>query len=286
MLWSAEGARQKRSMPQGEVMARILIAFCISALISLPVFSASAPDTVFLEELTWTEVRDAIRNGKTTIIFPTGGTEQNGPHMVLGKHNFIVRHTAEAIARKLGNALVAPVLAYVPEGNLDPPTGHMQYPGTITLPHEHFMKVTEYAARSFRVNGFKNIVLIGDSGPNQKGLQAVAGLLSSEWAHTGVRVHFVPDYYNENGFRAWLQSQGETPEDIGAHAGISDTSQLMALNPGWIRKDKLAPGGDRKATGVSGNPTRANVAYGRKGLEFKVEAAVAQIRTLMAPRAR
>ena len=90
--------------------------------------AAEVPDTVFMEELTWTEVRDAIRAGKTTIIFPTGGTEQNGPHMVLGKHNFIVKHAAEQIARRLGNALVAPVLAYVPEGNIDPPSGHMHTP--------------------------------------------------------------------------------------------------------------------------------------------------------------
>ena len=248
--------------------------------------AAGIPDTVFVEELTWTEVRDAIRAGKTTIIFPTGGTEQNGPHMVLGKHNFIVRHAAEQIARRLRNALVAPVLAYAPEGNLDPPTSHMRYPGTITLPHEYFMKVTEYAARSFRVNGFRDIVLIGDSGPNQKGLQRVADLLNREWVNTPVRVHFVPDYYNENGFRAWLQAQGETPEGISAHAGISDTSQLMALNPGWIRNGKLAPGGDRSVTGVSGNPTRASIAYGKKGLEFRIEAAVAQIQKLMAARDR
>jgi creatinine amidohydrolase len=248
--------------------------------------AAEIPDTVFVEELTWTEVRDAIKAGKTTIIFPTGGTEQNGPHMVLGKHNFIVKHTAEQIARRLRNALVAPVLAYVPEGNLDPPTGHMQYPGTITLPHEYFMKVTEYAARSFKVNGFKDIVLIGDSGPNQKGLQSVADLLNREWVNTEVRVHFVPDYYNENSFRPWLQSQGETPEGIGTHAGISDTSQLMALNPNWIRNDKLAPGGDRKVTGVSGNPTRASIAYGKKGLEFKIDAAIAQIQKSMAARNR
>lgn len=248
--------------------------------------AAGIPDTVFVEELTWTEVRDAIRAGKTTIIFPTGGTEQNGPHMVLGKHNFIVRHAAEQIARRLRNALVAPVLAYAPEGNLDPPTSHMRYPGTITLPHETFMKVTEYAARSFRVNGFRDIVLIGDSGPNQKALQRVADLLNREWVNTPVRVHFVPDYYNENGFRAWLQAQGETPEGISAHAGISDTSQLMALNPGWIRNGKLAPGGDRSVTGVSGNPTRASIAYGKKGLEFRIEAAVAQIQKLMAARDR
>jgi creatinine amidohydrolase/Fe(II)-dependent formamide hydrolase-like protein len=99
-------------------------------------------------------------------------------------------------------------------------------------------------------------------------------------------VHFVPDYYNENGFRAWLQAQGETPEGIGTHAGISDTSQLMALNPGWIRNSKLAPGGDRSVTGVSGNPTRASIAYGKKGLEFKIEAAVTQIQKLMAARDR
>src|SRR6187402_3609416 len=127
--------------------------FCLLASSAI---AAEVPDTVFIEELTWTEVRDAIKAGKTTIIFPTGGTEQNGPHMVLGKHNFIVKHTAEQIARRLGNALVAPVLAYVPEGELNPPSGHMLFPGTITLPEEYFMKVTEYAARSFRVNGFRD----------------------------------------------------------------------------------------------------------------------------------
>jgi creatinine amidohydrolase len=139
---------------------KMLIVVCICFLVASSALSAQTPDTVFMEELTWTEVRDAIKAGKTTIIFPTGGTEQNGPHMVLGKHNFIVKHTAEQIARRLGNALVAPVLAYVPEGNIDPPTGHMQYPGTITLPDEFFIKVAEYAARSFRVNGFKDIVLM------------------------------------------------------------------------------------------------------------------------------
>jgi creatinine amidohydrolase len=251
-----------------------------------PASSADAPDTVFIEELTWTEVRDAIKAGKTTIIFPTGGTEQNGPHMVLGKHNFIVKHTAERIARRLGNALVAPVLAYVPEGNLEPPTGHMQYPGTITLPNEFFMKVPEYAARSFKVSGFTDIVLIGDSGGNQKGLQAVAGLLNKEWAKSGVRVHYAPDYYSGDSFDVWLKRQGETPQDIGTHAGIADTSQLMAVAPNLIRTDKLAPGGDRKVTGVSGNPTRASIAYGRKGLEMKIEAAVSQIQKLIATRGR
>ena len=267
-------------------MKSIAVMLCLWLFASASAYSAQAIDSVFIEELTWVEVRDAIKAGKTTIIFPTGGTEQNGPHMVLGKHNFIVNHTAEHIARRLGNALVAPVLAYVPEGNLNPPTGHMLFPGSITLPDEVFMKVTEYAARSFRVNGFKDIVLIGDSGPNQKGLQAVAALLNKEWAGSDVRVHYIPDYYYRQGFGDWLKRQGETAENIGTHAGIEDTSELMAVNPNLIRKDKLAPGGNTSVTGVTGNPARASVAYGKQGLELKIAVAVAQIQKLIAARGK
>ena len=85
---------------------------------------------MFLDELTWTEVRDRLEAGTSTVIVASAGTEQNGPHMVLGKHKFIVRHTSEPIARRLGNALVAPIITYVPEGGIDPPTGHMRYPGS------------------------------------------------------------------------------------------------------------------------------------------------------------
>ena len=245
-----------------------------------PAHAAPPPDTVFLEELTWTEVRDAVKGGKTTVIVPTGGTEQNGPHMALGKHNVIVRHAAEQIARRLGNALVAPVLAYVPEGDIEPPTGHMRFPGTISLPDEIFTKVVEYAARSLKVSGFRTIALIGDSGPNQRGLQAVAARLSREWARSGVRVHWVSDYYDGTGFAAWLRAQGEPPGDIGRHAGLADTSQLMAVAPALVRADRLAPGGDAAVTGVSGNPARASAAYGQKGLDLRIAAAVAQIEAL------
>jgi creatinine amidohydrolase/Fe(II)-dependent formamide hydrolase-like protein len=262
--------------------------FFLAAALALAASSAAAqaPDTVFIEELTWTEVRDAIKAGKTTVILPTGGTEQNGPHMVLGKHNFIIKYTSEQIARKLGNALVAPVIAYVPEGNLDPPSGHMRYPGAITLPNEYFMKVVEYAARSFKVNGFTSIVFIGDSGGNQNGMKEVAELLNKEWAGSGVRVLFVPEYYSGNGFSEWLEHQGEKKEDIGSHAGISDTSQLMALDAKLVRTDKFANRGGGEGSGVSGNPTRASVAYGKKGLELKVETAVRRIKEMTASPSR
>src|SRR5205823_7137050 len=92
-----------------------------------------ALDSVFVEELTWMEVRDAMKAGKTTVLIPTGGVEQNGPYLATGKHNYVLRATTEAIARKLGNALVAPIIAFVPEGDIDPPTEHMKYPGSISL---------------------------------------------------------------------------------------------------------------------------------------------------------
>ena len=250
-------------------------------VVTLPV-AAQTPDIVFIEELTWTEVRDKIAAGTTSVILPTGGTEQNGPHMVLGQHNFIVKVAAERIARRLSNTLVAPVVAFVPEGNLDPPSGHMRYPGAITLPNEHFEKLLEYAARSFRVNGFTDIILIGDSGGNQNGLRNVTEILNREWAGSGVRVHFVSNYYRGNGFREWLETQGEVADDIGSHAGISDTSQLMAIDAGLIRLDARAKNGGFEGSGVRGNPVKASIEYGRKGLQMKVDAAVDQIRELMA----
>ena len=248
---------------------------------------ADAPDTVFLDELTWTEVRDAQRAGKTTVLVPTGGTEQNGPHMALGKHNVIARHTADAIARKLGNALVAPVLAYVPEGAVEPPTGHMRFPGTITLPEAHFRSVVEWAARSLRAGGFRDVVLLGDSGGNQAGLRAVAAALTREWARAGVRVHFASDYYTAGADRdgavaRWLRAQGGRPEDAGAHAGLADTSQLMAVDPKMVRADRLASVTVGPATGVAASPTGATTAQGRRMLELRVDAAVGQITRLIA----
>ncbi len=242
---------------------------------------AQAAGTVFIEEMTWTEIRDAIGGGMTTVILPTAGTEQNGPHMVMGKHRYIIEEASDRIARELGNALVAPAVTYVPEGDVDPPSGHMRFAGSITLPNEFFMKLVEYAARSFRVHGFTDIVFIGDSGGNQRGMQAVAAELNEEWGGEGATVHFIGDYYANNGFRDWLMEQGETDETIGRHAGISDTSILLYVEPAHIRQDELAPGGGFEGSGVSGDPTRASAEYGEVGMEMRVDAAVRQIRAAM-----
>src|SRR4029077_9102445 len=131
----------------------------------------AALDSVFLEELTWMEARDALKSGKKTILIPTGGVEQNGPYLAAGKHNYILRATTEAIARKLGDTLVAPIVPFVPEGDIDPPTDHMKYPGTISLTEETYERLLVDICASFRTHGFANIVMIGDSGGNQKGMK-------------------------------------------------------------------------------------------------------------------
>ena len=252
-------------------LALVMTALAASA-------SAQALPSVFLEELTWTEVRDAVESGTTTIIVPTAGTEQNGPHMVLGKHKFIINAASERIAQELGDTLVAPVVTYVPEGDVENPRGHMTKAGTITLPTEFFEKLLEYAARSLVVHGFTDIVLIGDSGGNQRGMESVAARLNELWRTTRARVHFVPEYYSANGFQEWLLEQGETEESIGTHAGIRDTSQLWAVAPQHVRPELMAPNGGMDDSGVRGDPTRASIEYGRMGMKLKVETAVRKIR--------
>lgn len=261
-------------------LAAALAAWALLYAYSRPI-SAPLGDRVRLEEMTWVEVRQAIADGMTTVIVPTGGVEQNGPHMVLGKHNYIVRYTAERIARALGDALVAPVVAYVPEGDVDPPTGHMAFAGTISVPEQVFEAVLEATARSLRTHGFRIIAFVGDSGGNQAAQAAVAERLNAEWRGSETRVIHVDDYYAANGQVQWLTSQGETLDAIGTHAGIRDTSELLAVFPEGIRSEMVKPDGGHylEDTGVDGDPTRGSSERGETLLHLKIDAAVRQIRT-------
>jgi creatinine amidohydrolase/Fe(II)-dependent formamide hydrolase-like protein len=243
-----------------------------------------APDTVFIDELTWEETRDAIKSGKTAVIVPTGGTEKNGYHMVLGKHNFIVTYTANLMARRLKNALVAPPIQYVPEG--DPDTS---VPGEISLPSPAYDKLLDATARSLKVHGFTDILFIGDSGGNQAGLTAVANALNEEWKDAGVKVYALTDYYTQSRvyYRAWLQAAfGYDEETAGSHAGITDTAQMLFVRPTGIRKDQIKPWGGPQDSGVSGDPTKATAEIGKMGIEFKVNAGINQYKLLKNPPAR
>jgi creatinine amidohydrolase len=205
-------------------------------------FAQAAP--VMLEDLTWREARAAIDAGKRTILVPIGGTEQNGPHMVLGKHNVRVRELAQAIARELGNALVAPVLAYVPEGPIDPPGGHMKLTGTIANDVAAFEKTLESAARSFRRHGFRDVVLLGDHGGYRASLDRVAAKLNREWARSGERVHPLPEYYREL-----------------PHAGRDDTSLTLTVAGGALVRNAEATA-SAKGQGAAEDPSGATLEAG------------------------
>lgn len=265
-------------------MVRYLLALALFCLAGTA--SAQTPDTVFLERLTWTEVRDALAAGKTTIIIPTGGTEQNGPHMAIGKHNVRVAANAEVIARRLGNALVAPVIAYTPEGSIDPPEGHMRFPGTISIPDPVFRQVLEYAARSLKQHGFRNIVFIGDSGPNQPGQTAVAAKLNAEWARTNsnTRVHAITGYYRSDpeGDAAIMMARGIKREQIGNHADPRDTSQMMAVDPTMVRNSKIVAADGKN--GIQGDPRGSSAEIGHALLDKNLARTVDLIRQSIAAR--
>ena len=123
------------------IIRRITQVFTVFLLFFLSPSAQAAMDTnstysVYIDDLTSPEIADMIKAGFTTVIIPTGGSEQNHAHMIIGKHNKIVYYTAGEIARRLGKTLVTPVLTYVPEGNITPPEGHMNFAGTLSLREE------------------------------------------------------------------------------------------------------------------------------------------------------
>jgi creatinine amidohydrolase len=248
--------------------------------------SAERP-SIFLEDLTWSELRDKIGAGKTTIIVPIGGTEQNGPAMALGKHNRRVKLLSERIAVSLGDAIVAPVIAYVPEGAITPPSGHMRFPGTISVPEAAFETILEYAARSFKLHGFKDIVFLGDHGGYQANEKNVANKLNREWASSNVRAHAVTQYYDaaQIDFVRILKDQGFTLSEIGTHAGLNDTSLMLALDPSLVREDRLSDGSKfGSADGVYGDPSKASARLGILGVDAIVSQTVAAIRSAVSRR--
>jgi len=256
--------------------------------LSIGATSLGAQQSIYIEDLTWPEVQHAIATGKTSAIIYTGSTEQNGPHMAIGKHNFIARWVAGAIAIKLGDALVYTTLPFAITGDLTQKTGHMRFPGSVSLNAATFRNVVHDIAMSAADAGFKNVFLMGDHGDGQNELAAVARDLDTQWKQRGVRVFYVGDVYNKEKVqaRSYAASHGLPTTDV--HAGFDDTSELMALDAQhrWIRSDRLAAStGARTAiTGVDGDPTKSSPALGDIFLQYKVADAVAEIRQLLAAR--
>ncbi len=264
-------------LPVLTLMALLLAGTRAGAQPSAP----KAAPPVFIDELTWTEIRDRMLAGTKTAIIGTAGQEQKGPHMVTGEHKYVLQHTTERIARTLGDALVAPIITYVPEGSWELPLrGHMAKAGSITLPEDRFIELLVHAAKSLRAGGFTTVILIGDSGGNQNGMKAAADQLNAAWKDAGGRAMFIGDYYTKSAadIRTYLGGLGFSMDDIGSHAGMVDTSELLFVNPSLVRRDRLAPSGGSPDSGVNGDPTKATAALGKSLVQIKIDNALAQIR--------
>jgi creatinine amidohydrolase/Fe(II)-dependent formamide hydrolase-like protein len=245
--------------------------------------------SVFIEDLTWMEVREAMAAGKTSAIIYAGGTEQNGPHMALVKHNAIAHYAAGQIAERLGNALVYPIMPFSPAGDPLEKTGHARFPGTVSISSEVFLGVMRQVALAAIAAGFKNVFLMGDHGGGQNELKLAAENLDGEWKAKGVRVFHIADLQGKatqmiNAYLAERKIPG------GGHAGVAETSQVMFLDQAqkqnWIRRDKLtaAKGQPEPATGINGDPSPSSADMGRVFLDYKINSAVEQIRKLLAER--
>ncbi|MDH3734110.1 MAG: creatininase family protein [Gemmatimonadota bacterium] len=235
-------------------------------------------DSVWIEELTWMEVRDAMAAGKTTAIITTGGIEQNGPYLATGKHNYVLYGACEGVARALGNALCAPVIKLVPEGGIEEPSGHMIYPGTISLRQETYEAVLTDVAESLEAHGFEHIVLFGDSGGNQSGMEAVAAKLNEVW--TDATAHFIPEFYEYRKVHTWMNEElgiFETDPE-GLHDDFVITSIMMVEDPDMVRYEQRVKAGKASINGVSIHPLDETVQIGKKLLGFRVDQTVQAIK--------
>jgi len=278
-------------------MPRLTSTVCVFFLAGVIVFGqrAQKPDPVDIELMTYPEIYSAIHDhGKTTVLVYNGGTEQRGPHAVLGGHTLMAHAIAPMIARKLGNALVAPVLPFSvsPAGGVD-----AKMPGGVELSPDLFQKVNEAVVDSMVKNGFKNIVLMGDHGGGQVELNRLATALDAKYGRQGTHVYFCGDVYEKSRqeFAGWLTSKGLP---LSNHAGISDTSTMLYLQPEperWVRGiykttigDPVLPAGQqpnpivpRVNNGVTGDPRPSTSDIGKLVVDMKVNNAVAEINRLI-----
>jgi creatinine amidohydrolase len=230
--------------------------------------------SVFLEEMTWMDVRDALAEGKTTIIITTGGIEPNGPWLVTGKHNYVNRANCEAIARKLGNALCAPNIEYVPEGNIEPPSSHMLSPGTISMREDTFRAVLTDVAHSLKMHGFKNIIFIGDSGGNQEGQRAVAEKLTTEWKGTPVVAH-IQQYYDYASVAKHMEANGiKDGKSDNMHDDPIISLNMFIDDPNSIRFDQRVKAGKASINGVDLSDRKKSTELAKKIVEFRATTTV------------
>ena len=239
-----------------------------------------ALDNVWIEELTMMEVRDALAEGKTTALILTGGIEQNGPYLTTGKHNHVLRVMGEAIARRLGDALIAPIVTLEP-GNPE----NIRSPGTVVLSRATYEAMLTDMATSLKSQGFRNIILMGDSGGNLRSMTAVADALSTSWKGGSTGIYHIADYYNYDDVHAYQRDVlgvDEDPRLEGLHDDYYITSIIMNDDPRHVRLEQRVKAGKASINGISIVPAEKTIEHGRRLIEFRTDVTVRAIREAMA----
>ncbi len=260
-------ARDPRNMGGGTCTANPYN--CVDAVNPLP-----APNTVWMEEMTWMDVRDALKAGKTTAIIATGGMEPNGPWLVTGKHNYVLHTNCEAIARKLGNALCAPIVKFVPEGSISPASGHMASPGTISMREETFRMLLTDLVHSLKAHGFTRIILIGDSGGNQAGQRWVADSVTKLWQGAPIVAH-IQEYYDYASVAKHMEQFGikQTVAE-GLHDDAEISLNMFIDDPKSIRYDERAKAKLLTINGVSLADRKKATTWAKQIVEFRTKVTV------------
>jgi len=240
---------------------------CVGAANPLP-----PNQTVWIERMTWMDVRDAIAAGKTTAIIPSGGIEPNGPWAALGKHDFVAQTMCEAVARKLGNALCAPVVPFVPHGTFANDSSQNETMGTIGVHDETYSALIGDIARSLQMQGFKNIILVGDHGGGQKVLQELAQKLNHEWGRRSA--WYIEEFYDSwNGADSLLQHEmkvWKAGTDDGLHDDPNVELQMVLVDPELVRWKERVKADKATINGVSVADLNAVRGWGRKIVDYRV----------------
>lgn len=245
---------------------------------------ATALDTVLLEEQTWQTVERAIEAGTDTVIIPVGSIEQHGPHLPLVTDAVIGEELAARIARRLGDAFVAPTIRPGCSRH------HMDFPGTITVAASTLMDVIHAYCDSLAEHGFETVVLLPSHGGHFAPVNTVAPEVADE---TGLGVVTLADLdrYMEL-MNEGMEREGLAPEPV-IHAGGTETSAVLAIRPSLVREEAFESGreepvatslllarGFRPLTenGVLGDPRESSEAAGEAILETVAEAYAEEVR--------
>jgi creatinine amidohydrolase len=265
-------------------LAAVLVVYLQPRQVNLGSMAMNEPnpiplsETLAIQKMTWMEVRDRVALGYTRVIVPTGGIEQNGPFVALNKHDVIAAEVSERSARSLGNTLVAPVVSFVFEGEHSPPTGHMRYPGTLSVSSDTFQRLMGDIVSSLAMHGFKEIVLVGDSFDTQGDLERVAKKYDGK-SKSGAVVRYISGFYNYDDVRAFLKNKGIAEAREPFHEELAFTLQLMAIDPSVVRYDQRMSIGATTLGGVPLADKARLISLGQEILSLRVSRVVEAIRS-------